>query len=109
MTMRCTTVKVEGFAHLMYVILHNGRVVREWELVGVQGGTQRVGCREAMPGSGMNRLLGQRFPQIISILCWIVAGLDRVDQWVGAECCSCHMPHPWRLSIRRLFAGIGER
>ena len=35
--MRCTTVKVGGFAHLMYVILHNGRVVREWELAGGSG------------------------------------------------------------------------
>ena len=60
--MRCTTVKVGGFAHLMYVILHNGRVVREWQMAGVQGGTQRVGCQEAMPGSGMNRLLWQRSP-----------------------------------------------
>ena len=41
----------------MYVILHDGRVVREWELAGVQGETQRVGCREAMHGSGMHRVL----------------------------------------------------
>lgn len=53
MTMCWTTVKFERFAHLMYVILHNGRVVKEWELAGLRGGTQRVGCREAMPGSGV--------------------------------------------------------
>ncbi len=58
--MRCTTVKVGDFAHLMYVILHHGRVVREWKLAGVQGGSQWVGCREAMPGSGMN---GVKVPQ----------------------------------------------
>ena len=34
MIMRCTIVKVKRFAHLMYVILHDGRVVREWEFGG---------------------------------------------------------------------------
>ena len=63
MIMRCTIVKVERFAHLMYVILHDGRVVREWELAGGSRRTQRVGCREAMRGSGMNRVLWYRNPQ----------------------------------------------
>ena len=106
--MRCTTVKVQGSAHLMYVILHNGRVVREWELAGgFQEGTERMACREAMPGSGINRVVWYRSPNNLDVP--LDSGRSGQGRSVDdAEWCSCHMPYPWRLSIRRLFAGMGS-
>ena len=59
-----------------------------------------MGCREAMPGSGMNRVLCLvMVPPTISTSGWIVAGLARVDQWMvqnGARA-TCHTRGNYRL------------